>query len=583
MSLSLSMFAGAGWQFFTDTGSPLSGGLIYAYSAGSTTPATTYTSSSGAIANSNPIVLNAAGRVPYEIWVTTGSHYKFILKTSTGTTIGTYDNISSQTDIPDYAASNGATLIGYIQGGTGSVARTTASKLQESVSVIDFGADPTGVTDSTTAIQAAINAVNAAGGGIVLAPAGTYIHTSLSMKPKVRLVGQGQETTIFKSSHTGYGLKMLSTINSSISVQTSVENMQFWNTNASNADAGYADVGGSFVNLFNVKFNGFKYGVIFDQTELATIRQCQFAGNIRSGLWLVNGAEYTVGALGLFTNRIDVSECQFNEGASAYCVIDDGGYAHSFDNNNYNGGLNSILVAAAEPISITNSEFESAASTNIIFSNISAGGVTVGQSINALLQSNIIVPQSAQSCISSVSGPSELVLINNSFGNSTAAKIIGLSSVNRFIDIGNHVLGGPYFTGTPTNQFRDLDTGTFTPVVSFGGASVGITYTTQLGKYTRVGNVVTYTIQINLSSKGSSTGSMQISGLPYTSISGITQSANPGFATGIVTATSIGGWITTGSSVIQLQNSQVNYSATLTDANVSNTTVMYFTGSYLAT
>ena len=57
----------------------------------------------------------------------------------------------------------------YTQGGTGSVARTVTNKLQESVSVLDFGADPTGVADSTTAIQAAINSCNN-----ILIPPGIY-------------------------------------------------------------------------------------------------------------------------------------------------------------------------------------------------------------------------------------------------------------------------------------------------------------------------------------------------------------------------------------------------------------------------
>ena len=56
-------------------------------------------------------------------------------------------------------ASYNLSLLGsnYNQGGSGAVARTTASKLQEVVSVLDFGADPTGVADSTAAIQAAID------------------------------------------------------------------------------------------------------------------------------------------------------------------------------------------------------------------------------------------------------------------------------------------------------------------------------------------------------------------------------------------------------------------------------------------
>ena len=99
MSVNLSPFAGAGAQFFTDAGTPLTGGLLYSYAAGTTTPATTYTSSDGLTANSNPIVLDAAGRVPYEIWLTSGSSYKFVLKTSVGTTVGTWDNIDGINDV----------------------------------------------------------------------------------------------------------------------------------------------------------------------------------------------------------------------------------------------------------------------------------------------------------------------------------------------------------------------------------------------------------------------------------------------------------------------------------------------------
>lgn len=99
MAVKLSLFAGAGWQFFDNNGNPLNGGLIESYLAGTSTPTTTYTSSSGLIAHSNPIVLDAAGRVPNEIWLATGSSYKFILKTSANVLIGTYDNIRGANDI----------------------------------------------------------------------------------------------------------------------------------------------------------------------------------------------------------------------------------------------------------------------------------------------------------------------------------------------------------------------------------------------------------------------------------------------------------------------------------------------------
>ena len=94
MSVFLSPFAGAGWQFFSNTGQPLAGGQIYTYSAGTSSPLATYTSISGNIANTNPIVLDANGRVPNEIWLSVGSAYKFALFDASNVQIGTYDNIS---------------------------------------------------------------------------------------------------------------------------------------------------------------------------------------------------------------------------------------------------------------------------------------------------------------------------------------------------------------------------------------------------------------------------------------------------------------------------------------------------------
>ena len=93
MAVNLSPIWGAGAQLFDNSGNVLTGGKIYTYAAGTTTPATTYTSSSGITANSNPIILNSAGRVPYEIWLSDTVAYKFVLKDSNDTLIATYDNL----------------------------------------------------------------------------------------------------------------------------------------------------------------------------------------------------------------------------------------------------------------------------------------------------------------------------------------------------------------------------------------------------------------------------------------------------------------------------------------------------------
>ena len=95
MTVNLSPLAGAGSQFFDDSGNPLSGGLLYSYAAGTTTPATTYTSNTGSVANSNPIVLDSAGRPTSEIWLTNFNSYKFILQNSAYVQIWSMDNISA--------------------------------------------------------------------------------------------------------------------------------------------------------------------------------------------------------------------------------------------------------------------------------------------------------------------------------------------------------------------------------------------------------------------------------------------------------------------------------------------------------
>lgn len=94
MTVSLSPFYGVAGQLFNDNGDPLAGGTINTYLAGTTTNTSTYTTSAGNVAHTNPIVLDGAGRVPSgEIWLTSGISYKFVVKDSVGVLIGTFDNV----------------------------------------------------------------------------------------------------------------------------------------------------------------------------------------------------------------------------------------------------------------------------------------------------------------------------------------------------------------------------------------------------------------------------------------------------------------------------------------------------------
>lgn len=95
MAVNLSPVGGVAAQFFDNSGQVLTGGLLYTYLAGTTTPVATYTTNAGTTPHANPIVFNAAGRVPDsgEIWLTDSLLYKFVLKDSNSVQIATWDNI----------------------------------------------------------------------------------------------------------------------------------------------------------------------------------------------------------------------------------------------------------------------------------------------------------------------------------------------------------------------------------------------------------------------------------------------------------------------------------------------------------
>lgn len=171
-----------GKQSFTDSeGKPLVGGKVYTYDAGTSSPRPTYADAAGTVPNTNPIILDARG----EATIFWSGAYKVVLKDAADNTVWTTDGVSTANanNIPadDGAggtlwttvagfivflmSSLGASILGFIQAGVGSVARSIQSKLRDSVSVADFMtpeqiADVTAGTltiDVTSAVQAAIN------------------------------------------------------------------------------------------------------------------------------------------------------------------------------------------------------------------------------------------------------------------------------------------------------------------------------------------------------------------------------------------------------------------------------------------
>lgn len=108
-------------------------------------------------------------------------------------------------------------------------------------------------------------------------------------------------------------------------------------------------------------------------------------------------------------------------------------------------------------------------------------------------------------------------------GNATlaASGALTVTGASGLFDISGASAGQIKFPATQNqsagaNVLDDYEEGTFTPGISFGGGSTGITYSAQVGVYTKIGNTANLGIRVVLTSKGSSTGQALVTGLPFT-------------------------------------------------------------------
>lgn len=177
------------WQIL-DNGTPAAGAKLYTYASGGNTPLAVYTNSALTVAHTNPVVADAEGVLPV-IYMQAAS-YRFFITDANGVTI-----FAAQDGIYDFAqvqlvASSGSSLIGFIQAGSGAVARTAQAKMRERISAADFGATGDGVTDDTAALQAAYAYAKLVQAPLYIGP-GDYVFTSaLTWDGYVTVYGAGR-------------------------------------------------------------------------------------------------------------------------------------------------------------------------------------------------------------------------------------------------------------------------------------------------------------------------------------------------------------------------------------------------------
>lgn len=171
----------------------------------------------------------------------------------------------------------------------------------------------------------------------------------------------------------------------------------------------------------------------------------------------------------------------------------------------------------------------------------------------------------------------------NSNGGAFIFTTSGLVTFNQDIDFAGQ-LGFPAVQNASAgaNDLDDYEEGTWTPGITFGGAAVGLTYVSQLGYYTKVGNIVFLTAYIQLSNKGSSNGNALITGLPFTVVN------NPaGYSSVSLTLRTISfanqyaGFTDINTTTIVLEEcTEAGTRTALTDGNFANTSILFIGAFY---
>jgi hypothetical protein len=131
--------------------------------------------------------------------------------------------------------------------------------------------------------------------------------------------------------------------------------------------------------------------------------------------------------------------------------------------------------------------------------------------------------------------------------------------------------------------FSGLLEGTFTPRFLWGGNAVGATYSTQFGRYLKIGKLVFVSGRLVLTARGSSTGNAEVADLPFpcasSGWSGIHLFADTGWASlnGFQS-----GFVNASDSNVLLYHPGGSGSVRLTNGNFTNTTSLIFSGCYLS-
>ena len=442
------------------------------------------------------------------------------------------------------AASTGSSLVGYTQGSTNAVPRTVQSKLQDVISIKDFGAKGDGVTNDDVAMTNWLAALTTGSCGYI--PAGTYIFTNPKIAPllnNISLKGDGSRSTVFLYNGTNLTSDL-------ITVGNGTTSLTGWSFSGFRVDSAVVLTGGAGLRVRRMQNSSNFFDV--DAGLLSGPR------NLWDGIWLdnVNVCRYTYGNFSVQNGGLKMNGSASNdEGsdiyldnlAATYCGI---GYW-------VGGGQGGVYFGKTLAFGNgTNYQIDNglAARKNreMLFSShcISDGCTNYGIYVNDTLTSN--APMSIDAFVGSAgligSGGAGINIYIKSWPNgritmgpgqlfNAVSHGLEIDDVSCYVDIdpARHIFnnGGwgiyaPTFTNLInfTGRAWQNTLGNFSPnsnigvwtswTPTFGSASGSLTSVTGYGRYKQNGKTVHFIAVASITTNGTAAGSITIS-LPFAS------------------------------------------------------------------
>lgn len=478
------------------------GGGVYYYDAADTTTGALVTGSISGTTLTVTAVTNGTIAVGQRVSGTgvTDSTYITALGTGSGGA-GTYTvNNSQAVTSTTLACDNGGTTIVAFDGARWKLATTGA------VNVKQFGARFNDSTNDSYAIQAAIDWLSGIGGGDLLFARGiSRCATPVQFKNRINYIGQGGSVfdntgTMLRYTGTTDAFRILNPQNASTAAFIHIEGIAFKSTTLAIDQCLFYDLGSSLLTIDRCSFVSNRIGIGLDQTELCDITRNYFGSGTTSdsvGIWFINGADKNPGNSTYFTNRIAVRGNQFNGNAAATAIYDDGGVAHTFKDNNFNGYASHIVIVGVNGATIEGGEYEINAAQSIIFGGTKRSGAAGGKTNVAKVSGMFHYNNVNQPAIATVSGALGVIHIEDNFYNLPGAVYTGMTLPDEVIAQGNRQLGAGDGLTLINNYYPEQ---THTPGWAAAVGTPAIGNGVLSARYTRAGKQVKWNLRLEIGS-----------------------------------------------------------------------------------